>query len=330
MKNKKIKLVFIALCCTLIMSACEKNQDNTGNIQSSTTASKSEEKSGKNAIIDVFSELNVTFEGENGSGKVVCEYTGDNDFIKYDVEFKGDRNGRYKNGDTAVVKLDYSDLRAENANVYFKEKEHEYTVDGLWGVILDPDGYDFSECNKVLEERMFDKEHIGSNFNITELDIGNTFWTAYVDGKQETASWKILSAEYEPIQGKFFIPEYSSSISNDYYVFYKATLLCERIKGDFNIDPNTKYNVGDTKEWIFLLSEATHKVFIEKNSNVVKADPKAYDVVLMSDGGKRVDTISMGKLYGMYYDEEYTNNFDEYFEKISRSQRGEFYDIEIQ
>lgn len=329
MKNKKIKLVFIALCCTLIMSACEKKQDNT-NIPSSTTASKFEEKSGKNDIIDVFSELNVTFEGENGSGKVVCEYTGDNDFIKYDVEFKGDRNGRYKNGDTAVVKLDYSDLRAENANVYFKEKEHEYTVDGLWGVILSPDGYDFTECNKVLEERMFDKEHIGSNFNITELDIGNTFWTAYVDGKQEIASWKILSAEYEPIQGKFFIPEYSSGISNDYYVFYKATLLCERIKGDFNIDPNTKYNVGDTKEWTFLLSEATHKVFIEKNSNVVKVNPKAYDVVLMSDGGKRVDTISMGKLYGMNYDEEYNNNFDEYFEKISRSQKGEFYDIEIQ
>ncbi len=236
MKNKKIIPIITALCCMLTMSACDKKQDDTGNIPSSTTASKAEEKSGETTVIDVFSELNVTFEGENGSGKVVCEYTGDNDFIKYDVEFKGDRNGRYKNGDTAVVKLDYSDLRAENANVYFKEKEHEYTVDGLWGVILSPDGYDFTECNKVLEERMFDKERSDSQSNIREFDVGNKFSTRYVDGESDPTFWKILSAEYEPIQGKLIIV---SSDKNEYTLYYKVTLLGEKIEDVFVIDPNS-------------------------------------------------------------------------------------------
>lgn len=330
MKNKKIKLVFIALCCTLIMSACEKKQDNT-NIPSSTTASKFEEKSGKNDIIDVFSEINVTFDGENGSGKVVCEYTGDNDFIKYDVEFKGDRNGRYKNGDTAVVKLDYSDLRAENANVYFKEKEHEYTVDGLWGVILSPDGYDFTECNKVLEERMFDKERSDSKFNIKELDIGNTFFTTFIDGEIDSTCWKILSVEYEPIRGKFLIPEYSSKISNYYYLFYQATVKCEEIEGDFVINPNSKYAVGDTKEWNFVICEETHNVFVEKGSKIIKIDPQAHRVVSY-EVGAAIDVMSIESIYGKDSEIEYNNNFDEFFDKeICRYlENGTFYDIEIQ
>lgn len=195
MKNKKNLIIISALCCMLLMSACEKKQNDTGNAPSSTTASKTEKKSGENTVIDVFSELNVSFEGENGSGEVVCEYTGNNDFIKYDVEFKGDRNGRYKNGDTAVIKLDYSDLRAENANVFFKEKEKEYTVDGLWGVILSADGYDFSECNKVLEESMFNKEATTAESNIRNFDVGNTFTTHYIDGQTDLSEWKILSAD---------------------------------------------------------------------------------------------------------------------------------------
>ncbi len=331
MKNKKIIPIITALCCMLTMSACDKKQDDTGNIPSSTTASKVEEKSGETTVIDVFSELNVTFEGENGSGKVVCEYTGDNDFIKYDVEFKGDRNGRYKNGDTAVVKLDHSDLRAENANVYFKEKEHEYTVDGLWGVILSPDGYDFTECNKVLEERMFDKERSDSKFNIKELDIGNTFFTTFIDGEIDSTCWKILSVEYEPIRGKFLIPEYSSKISNYYYLFYQATVKCEKIEGDFVINPNSKYAVGDTKEWNFVICEETHNVFVEKGSKIIKIDPQAHRVVSY-EVGAAIDVMSIESIYGKDSEIEYNNNFDEFFDKeICRYlENGTFYDIEIQ
>ncbi len=319
MKNKKIIPIITALCCMLTMSACDKKQDDTGNIPSSTTASKAEEKSGETTVIDVFSELNVTFEGENGSGEIICEYTGDNDFIKYDVEFKGDRNGRYKNGDTAVVKLDYSDLRAENANVYFKEKEHEYTVDGLWGVILSPDGYDFTECNKVLEERMFDKERSDSQSNIREFDVGNKFSTMYVDGESDPTFWKILSAEYEPIQGKLIIV---SSDKNEYTLYYKVTLLGEKIEDVFVIDPNSKYAVGDKKELTFVISETTRNVFVEKDSNIVKTNPEA----ITTGGGKIMSQTTIYKPSEI----EYNDNFDEYYKKIYlNSFNYEIYDVEI-
>ena len=326
MKNKKIIFIVAALCCMLTMSACDKKQDDTGNIPSSTTASKAEEKSGETTVIDVFSELNVTFEGENGSGEIICEYTGDNDFIKYDVEFKVDRNGKYKNGDTAVVKLDYSDLRAENANVFFKKKEHEYTVNGLWGVILSADGYDFSECNKALEERMFDKERTeATKYKINDLDIGNTFSTTYVDGESDPTEWKILSAEYEFECSKLYVKN-SNTPQNTYYRFYKVTLLGEKIKGSFIIDPDSEYSVGDTKEWNFVICEWTKNVFIEKDSDIVKINSDAFSN-LNND-----IFMSQTDIFGLKPSNiEYTEDIDKYISNITKAlefQDGEVYDIE--
>ena len=323
MKNKKILIIITALCCMLLMSACEKKQDGTGNTPSNTTASKTEKKSGENTVIDVFSELNVSFEGENGSGEVVCEYTGNNDFIKYDVEFKGDRNGRYKNGDTAVIKLDYSDLRAENANVFFKEKEKEYTVDGLWGVILSADGYDFSECNKALEESMFNKEATTAESNIRNFDVGNTFTTHYIDGQTDLSEWKILSADFEPICGKLEITS-SNKASNEYTVFYKVTLLGEKIEDMLMLDPNSKYAVGDKKELYCIISEQTKNVFIEKDSNIVKTNLEAFT---RADGSKFMSETRVH----MYLEEVGYDNFDECYKIInSNISNHEIYDVEIQ
>lgn len=319
---KKKILIFAALCCALFMSACEKNQDNTGNIPNSTTASKTEEKSGENTVIDVFSELNVTFEGENGSGKAVCEYTGNNDFIKYDVEFRTEWNGFLKNGDTAVITLDYSDLRAENAKVFFKEKEKEYTVDGLWGVILNTDGYDFSECNKALEESMFNKEATTAESNIRNFDVGNTFTTHYIDGQTDLSEWKILSADFEPICGKLEITS-SNKALNEYTVFYKVTLLGEKIEDMLMLDPNSKYAVGDKKELYCIISETTRNVFVEKGSNIVKTNPEA----ITTGGGKIMSQTRVHK----YLEEMGYDNFDECYKKInSNTSNNEIYDVEIQ
>lgn len=325
MKNKKIILIITALCCMLMMSACKKEQGGSsgaGNNTNTTTVSNAEAKSGETTIVDVFSELNVSFEGENGSGKIICEYTGNNDFIKYDVEFKGDRNGRYKNGDTAVVKLDYSDYRAESANVFFKEKEHEYTVEGLWGVILNPDGYDFSECNKALAERLFDKDRSDSFSKIREFDVGNKFDTTYVDGEFDPTFWEILSAEYEPIRGKLIITS-NTNAKNEYTIFYKVTVLGEKIEDIFEIDPDSKYAVGDKKEWTFIISETTRNVFVERDSNIVKVNPEA----LTTGIGK---IMSETKKY-IPSEIEYNDNFDEYYgEKINKNiSNYEIYDIEI-
>ncbi|MDE5742609.1 MAG: hypothetical protein K2H90_09195, partial [Oscillospiraceae bacterium] len=121
MKNKKIIFIVTALCCMLTMSACDKKQDDTGNIPSSTTASKAEEKSGETTVIDVFSELNVTFEGTNDHGEIICEYTGSNEFVKEYVKFKCPTDyGDLRNGETAIVKLDFNEYKAEQQNIAFK------------------------------------------------------------------------------------------------------------------------------------------------------------------------------------------------------------------
>ena len=333
MKTKKILLIITALCCTMTISACNKKQNDTsnaGNVSRETTASKTVEKSGETNVIDVFSELNVTFEGENGSGEIICEYTGDNEFIKYDVEFKGDRNGRYKNGDTAVVKLDYSDYRAESANVFFKEKEHEYPVEGLWGVILNSDGYDFSECNKALTDRLFDKERSDTNSDIKEFDVGNTFMTHYNDeGQSDISTWKIISVgEYEAIQGKLVITN-PNKVLNEYTLFYKVTVLGEKIEVDsvFQLDEaiNSKYTVGEKKEWTYIISETTRNVFVEKDSNIVKTNPEA----ITTGAGK---VMSMREIYrpGLK-PTDYNGNFDEYYDEniFINLHDYEVYDIEI-
>lgn len=332
MNMKKMTAFAAALAVAFSLSACNKKQNDTGNagnVSRETTASKAEKKSGENTIIDVFSELNVTFEGENGSGKIICEYTGDNDFIKYDVEFKGDRNGRYKNGDTAVVKLDYSDYRAESANVFFKEKEHEYTVEGLWGVILNPDGYDFSECNKALAERLLDKERTDTTSDIKEFDVGNTFMTHYNDeGKADISTWKVISVgEYKPIRGKLVITN-PNKVLTEYTLFYEVTVLGEKIEVDsfFQLEEaiNSTYVVGEQKEWTYIIGETTRGVFVEKDSNIVKVNPEAFTTGVGKIMSQRtiyrpgVDPIWYKGNFDEYYDEKIYTNIHDY----------EIYDVE--
>ncbi|MCM1327955.1 MAG: hypothetical protein NC253_00805 [Ruminococcus sp.] len=328
MKNKKIIFIIAALCCMLAMSACGKKQGNgaeTGNSPNVTVSSAKSDNS-ETAVIDVFSELNVIFEGENGAGEIICEYVGDNDFIKYDVEFKPDRNGKYKNGDTAVARLDYSDYRAESANVFFKEKEREYTVEGLWGIILSAEGYDFSECNKALEERMFDKERTeAAKYKINDLDIGNTFWTTNVDGVVDPTEWEIISAEYEPLGKKLYVRN-SDTPLNSYYVYYKVTLMGEKIKDKFVIDPESKYAVGDTKEWTYIIGEWTQNVYVEKNSDIIKINSEAFSN-LNND-----IFMSQTTIFGFNTNSTFViDDFDEYYKEVietSSYQNGEVYDIE--
>lgn len=326
MKRKKLLLIITALCCILVMSACNKNQDDTSIVSKGTTAAKATEKNGKTTVIDVFSELNVTFEGENGSGEAIVEYTGKNDFVKSEVTFKTDRNGKYKNKDTAVVKLDFSEYKAEENNILFKETEHEYTVDGLWGTILYTDGYDFSECNKTMEELLFDRERPGSvhyDKDDDNFDIGNIIRTAYIDGEADPTAWEILSSEYEFVGSKLCIQD-SKKPLNSYYRFYKVTLLCEKINDIYVIKPDSKYAVGDTKEWNFVLSERVVNVFVEKESYIVQFDPEAFYHSYITVIEPDTIITGIGK-------NEYTEDFDELFSRQLMSlekQYAEIYDVE--
>lgn len=298
MKTKKFLLIITALCCTM-MSACNKQQDNIGNVSKETTASNAEEKSGESTIIDVFSELNVTFEGTNDHGDIICEYTGNNEFVKEYVKFKCPTDyGDFRNGETAIVKLDFNEFKAEQQNVTFKELEREYTVEGLWGSIVSPYDYDFSDVDDLANSFFTENEkskYVNRFKNAKQLEKygRNTFTINSPDGYDGTvndiADWEVLSVSCEPYAKRLYITQNKDSgTENSYAVFYKISVKGEKTKADgvlyYEDDPNAKYHYGDIKEWTFLGTVSLSNVSVEKNSQKVyaKTDPY-FSAVIDSD-----------------------------------------------
>lgn len=288
------------------MSACEKKQDDTGNTPSSTTsstaASKAEENSGENTIIDVFSELNVTFEGENDDSEVILEYIGDNSFVKENIGFKCiNDNSDFRNGDIAIVQLDYT---SEENNISFKEFEKKYTVEGLWGGIVYPDGYDFSELD-IYIDNYFQEDQYSSYVNKFKSEDQiknygrNTFYLNCPDGitegetlnNDDNAEWEVLSLSCEPIYKKMVInTNRISGVKNEYYVFYKITVKAEKTQGDgvfsYKDLPNAKYHYGDIKEWNFMGEVKQTNASVEQSSTIVYALPNTITSSIITSDDK--------------------------------------------
>lgn len=330
MKNKKILIIFSALCCMLLMSACEKKQDGTGNAPSSTTASKTEEKSGENTIIDVFSELNVTFEGTNDHGEIICEYTGTNEFVKEYVKFNCPTDyGDFRNGETAVVKLDFNEYKAEQQNIIFKELEREYKVEGLWGSIVSPDGYDFSEVDESAysffvedEKSRYVKNYLDKYLNSqsNQEEDSNLLLITKPDGDidgvdlRDAAYWRILSLSCEPYAKALDITtNKDSGQENTYIIYYKISVKAEKSPFEVNNASNdTIYNVGDIKEWDFIGGVKYNNVSVEKGSNIVYSIAEPYHSSVL-------DTNSE------YYNADFNTFFDDFI--ASSKSWYYFYDI---
>lgn len=85
----------------------------------------------ENEEIDVFDKLNVTFEGNDGRGRIKFDKSECHDFVKSYVLFEADNNNKLTNGDKITVKADYSKSSAEYNHVVIKSDTKEYTVEGL-------------------------------------------------------------------------------------------------------------------------------------------------------------------------------------------------------
>lgn len=330
MKNKKILIIFSALCCMLLMSACEKKQDGTGNTPSSTTASKTEEKSGEPTVIDVFSELNVSFEGTNDHGEIICEYTGTNEFVKEYVKFNCPTDyGDFRNGETAVVKLDFNEYKAEQQNIIFKELEREYKVEGLWGSIVSPDGYDFSEVDESAysffvedEKSRYVKNYLDKYLNSqsNQEEDSNLLLITKPDGDidgvdlRDAAYWRILSLSCEPYAKALDITtNKDSGQENTYIIYYKISVKAEKSPFEVNNASNdTIYNVGDIKEWDFIGGVKYNNVSVEKGSNIVYSIAEPYHSSVL-------DTNSE------YYNADFNTFFDDFI--ASSKSWYYFYDI---
>ena len=96
MTKTKFIAVAAAVLLTTMATACGDQKANTDTSSSAVTTSSVSELENTEATpkditaIDPFDGLNVVFNGDNGSGTVEMEYTGNNAFIRDNVRFHCD------------------------------------------------------------------------------------------------------------------------------------------------------------------------------------------------------------------------------------------------
>ena len=110
MTKTKFIAVAAAVLLTTLATACGDQKANTDTSSSAVTTSSVElentEATPKDiTTIDPFDGLNVVFNGDNGSGTVEMEYTGNNAFIRDNVRFHCDspNSTKLSNGDVISV-----------------------------------------------------------------------------------------------------------------------------------------------------------------------------------------------------------------------------------
>lgn len=332
--NKRLILGFIiAMSCMLQISACGKT-DNAVNTSEEVSYSETDDKNSDTTVIDVFKDLNVTFEGVNDKGELKYEYVGDSDFVKENVwNYKCSQNYGLRNGETVIISLDYNEYKAEQEHIEFKETEHEYIVEGLWGSIVSYEGYDFSEiddwaytfftenekseyvkrCLNIYQKGQVDPTDKNNLLNIILPD------TDTQDGTFVSTNWQILSLSCEPYAKILRVtPNKDDGNENYYGLFYKISIEAEKSSIETNSSSDDiLYNVGDVCEWNYIGEIQINNVSVEKDSNIVYSK---FDT-------PKSTVYDSSEVYGFSFD----HNFDTFFNNFinSRYEKYTYYYMDL-
>lgn len=331
MNKCKILCFVTAVCCMLLMSACGQT-DNTVNSSEEISFTEEAEKNSDVTVIDVFKDLNVTFEGVNDKGEIKCEYVGDSDFIKENaLNYKCSQNYGLRNGETVTISLDYNEYKAEQQNIEFKETEHEYTVDGLWGSIVSYEGYDFSEIDDWAysfftenEKSKYVKQYLNYCINSKNDPTNNDFLTLIskpdgnIDGvgTRDAAYWRLLSVECKPCAKLLYIFENKDfGQENNYILFYKVSIKAEKSSLEVNFpSDDTIYKVGDIKEWDYIGAVQFTNVSVEQNSIKVYSRSDSPITNILNTNSE-------------YYDNDFNVFFENYLK--SQSEKNNYYYMDL-
>lgn len=328
--NKRLILGFIiAMSCMLQISACGKT-DNTVNTSEEVIYSENDDKSNDVTVIDVFKDLNVTFEGVNDKGELKYEYVGDSDFVKENVwNYKCSQNYGLRNGETVIISLDYNEYKAEQEHIEFKETEHEYIVEGLWGSIVSYEGYDFSEIDDWAysfftenDDSKYVKNYLNECINSQNDPTNNDYLTLISKpdgniegvGTRDAAYWRLLSVECQPCAKILYIFENKDfGQENNYTLYYKVSVKAEKSSYEVNFpSEDTIYNVGDVKEWNYIGAVQFTNVSVTENSNIVYSYSDSPTTHIL-------DTTSE------YYDSDYSIFFANYLKAQSEKYTNLYY-----
>lgn len=274
-KNKNI-FAIAAIMLTVLTTACGNNNDvaqSSSPVENTEAAASVENANKELTAIDPFEDLSVVFNGEDGSGTVSIEYTGDNDFIRDKVRFNCDSPNANKlsNGDVISVSARCTPKEQQESGYELSVTEKEYTVSELGCFIKsNEDYYSFEELDNQMkssfETDVFDKY----------CKVGNIVFASSFDFAFDNigSDWEIIDSSYELVEKDLFIakPFGVSNSYNEYYLVYKINMNLKKVDdGPYHTNDET-VPIGTTTDVECVGYISKRKLYYENHNSNIKSD----------------------------------------------------------
>ena len=274
MKNK---IIFaIAAIMFTALTACGKNNDaaqSSAPVANTEAVASAENVNKDLTAVDPFEGLTVIFNGEDGSGTVSLEYTGDNDFIREKVRFNCDSPNANKlsNGDVISVSARCTPKEQQESGYELSVTEKEYTVSELGCFIQsNEDYYSFDELDNQL------KSSFETDVFNEYCKVGNTVSASSFDFTFDNigSDWEIINSSYELMEKDLFTanPFGVSNSYNEYYQVYKITMNLKKVDdGPYHTNDETA-QIGTTTDVEFVGYISKQNLYYENHNSDIKSD----------------------------------------------------------
>lgn len=184
--------------------------------------------------IDLFSDIEVDFNGVSPFGKAEIRNTSSNSFLK-SVRYEIVSDSNIKKEDTVKVKANYSTTEAEEEGYRIKETTKEYTVDEIDEYITDVDSIDEETMAKIeshskdLINASFAKDNYYMYIYNSLSNAAAKFNSSY--SYLSTLDKSTIKVNSIDLEKKYFLSlkagqsrGYSSEKSNKLYMVYKVNV----------------------------------------------------------------------------------------------------------
>lgn len=192
--------------------------------------------------LDLFKDVEVTFEGVSPYLKPKVEYMGSDEFIKDNVYYSTDAYG-YKNGDTLKLTARYNNYTFEENNYIAAADEKEMPVEGNREYA--PADSDFSEIRKYLEDYAHGLMKKSDNPYVVGYEQDAR---AFLEDGSAFEDWVVTESEITPQKAIVYYLKpgvvYGDNAGCSYNLFWKISMKIEKT-GYHILNEDTGYEVGD-------------------------------------------------------------------------------------
>ncbi len=192
--------------------------------------------------LDLFKDVEVTFEGISPHLKPIVEYTGSDEFIKDNVSYSTDAYG-YKNGDTLKLKARYNKRTFDENNYIAAADEKEMPVEGNREYA--PADSDFAEVRKYLDDYAHGLMEKSDNPYVVGYEKDAR---AFLKDGSAFEKWKVTKSEITPLKAVVYNSKlgviYGDEAGCSYNLFWKISMEIEKTGTSLGYS-DTGYEVGD-------------------------------------------------------------------------------------